>query len=1023
MTIDRDGPAESSSALSGDQAPKVWRSLDEHLGTALSADLLAHELQRHPIRDDFDASPEDTTSRRHFLRLMGASMALSGAAGCAFQPPESIVPYVEQPESIVPGKPLFFASAMELDGFASGILVESHSGRPIKIEGNPVHPSSQGATDALTQAAILSLYDPDRSQVVLSNGRVTTWDRFQSALVDIREQQRTAKGRGLRILTSSVGSPTLNDQLTRLLEQFPEARWHSYAPVCRESIREGALRAFGEALEPVYHFDKADVVVALDADFLASGPGHLRYTRDLVSRRAASELPSDTNAPRIRLYAVECTPSLTGALADHRFPIQARHIGSVARALAQELKIDGIDRDDSQTLGKSMAWISALANDLKKNHGKSLVIAGFAQPASVHVVVHLINHALGNFGQTISFHSRGKQGPSNRVSSLAELAADLHRGAVDTLLISGANPVYDAPVDLGLASLLSDPRRPLRIHLGLYQDETAELCQWHIPEAHFLETWSDCRALDGTVTIQQPLIAPLYHGRSAHELLAGLLGEPARTPLEIVRDYWRRELAKGDFDSLWRQALQSGVVAGTAIPARSVELKRDEALAKSRPDVATGESGLELVFRPDFKVWDGRFANNGWLQELPDPFGRLTWGNAALLSPALAKQLGINSGDVVALRYRGRELRLPACIMPGQAERSVTITLGYGRTRSGRIGNGVGASSYLLRTSDALWFGDGLEVVPTGEHEELATVQHHHVMEGRDLVRVGTIGEYRRNPSFAQEPDRHVEPNASLYPDPPRGADAENAWGMVIDLDRCIGCAACVMACQAENNIPIVGKEEVLRSRELHWLRIDRYYDGDPSDPRTYFQPVPCMHCEKAPCELVCPVGATTHSDEGLNEMTYNRCVGTRYCSNNCPYKVRRFNFFQYADESTPSLKLLRNPDVTVRPRGVMEKCTYCVQRINQARIHAKIENRPVGGDEVVTACQSVCPAQAIIFGNLADSTSAVARAKTSPRNYALLAELNTKPRTTYLARLGNPSEEISATHEYPSGKSDVRIQ
>jgi molybdopterin-containing oxidoreductase family iron-sulfur binding subunit len=506
-------------------------------------------------------------------------------------------------------------------------------------------------------------------------------------------------------------------------------------------------------------------------------------------------------------------------------------------------------------------------------------------------------------------------------------------------------------------------------------------------------------------------------------VLAVFLGEPNRPGLDIVRDYWKRQSLPGDFEAAWQRALREGLIAGTATPAKSGTPKLQDSLPSPGSAPAAEGEGLELVFRPDPTLWDGRFANNGWLQELPKPLTRLTWGNAALISPARARQMGVVEGDVIELRYRGRSLRLPAWIMPGQAEETITVTLGHGRWKAGRVGTGIGGNAYALRTSDAPWFGAGLEVVKTGERYPLPTVQHHHMMAGRDLVRVGTVEEYRQDPDFAQESGASHSHGPSLYPEQPRGGEAVNAWGMAIDLDRCIGCGACVVACQAENNIPIVGRDEVLRSREMHWLRIDRYYEGDEaSDPNTYFQPVLCMHCEKAPCEVVCPVEATTHSDEGLNEMTYNRCVGTRYCSNNCPYKVRRFNFLQYSDETTPSLKLHRNPDVTVRSRGVMEKCTYCVQRINHARINAKVEGRAVGGDEVVTACQAACPTRAIVFGNLADSQSTVSQLKASPRNYGLLTELNTRPRTTYLARLRNPNPEIEAIRDHRPESSDGNI-
>jgi molybdopterin-containing oxidoreductase family iron-sulfur binding subunit len=983
------------------QAVPLWRSLDELTGgeplrTSLGSRFPDREI---PILD--------ASSRRQFLRLMGASLALSGLAGCAVEPLESIVPYVEQPESIVPGKPLFFATAVPFGESGTGVLVESHMGRPVKIEGNPSHPSSEGATDGFTQAEILSLYDPDRSQVVLSEGRVSTWERFLVLAVDLREQKRKTQGRGLRILTRSVASPTLADQLHRLLGQFPRARWHIHEPVSHDAIREGSRLAFGEVLEPFYDLRQADVIVALDADFLSWGPDRLRHTRDFTARRDVEERAQD--APRVmnRLYAVECTPTLTGAAAEHRVVVKASQVARVAQAIARELDVLGASVSPETFTASHAGWISAMIRDLKNHEGRCVVLAGAPQPPEVHALAYAINERLGNFGKTVSFLSPDEPGSAGQTSSLDDLVKDIHQGEVDALLILDANPVYEAPIDLDFKSAVDDPRLALRIHLGPYNDETAELCHWHIPRSHFLESWSDVRFPDGTVTIQQPLIAPLYQGHSPHEVIEALLGEPGRPDLEIVRNYWKRHLQGPDFEKLWHQSLVDGRVAGTKRSSTNVKIQRHDH-SHGEPAANADQGGLELVFRPDPTIWDGRFANNGWLQELPKPLTRLTWGNAALISPELASRLGLSNEEVVELRYRGRTLNVPVWITPGQSDGSVTLSLGHGRWRAGRIGTGVGYSAYRLRTTDAPWFGDGLELVKTAKQHPLAPTQHHFTIAGRDMVRVAHLEAYRREQRMAETSDQAEPQSQSLYPDPPRGQDAENAWGMTIDLNRCIGCGACVVACQAENNIPIVGKEEVLRSREMHWLRVDRYYEGaDASNPKTYFQPVPCMHCEKAPCELVCPVGATTHSDEGLNEMTYNRCVGTRYCSNNCPYKVRRFNFLQYSNDETPSLKLLRNPDVTVRSRGVMEKCTYCVQRINQARIDAKIEDRAVGGDEVVTACQAVCPARAIVFGNLRDPQSRVARTKESPRNYALLAELNTLPRTTYLARIQNPNPEI----------------
>ena len=954
---------------------------------------------------------------------MAASLALGGVGGCAYQPAESIVPYVEAPEAVIPGKPLYFASAIPIDGYGCGVLVKSHMGRPINLEGNPAHPASLGAVDIFGQAEVLTLYDPDRSQLVTHNARVDTWEHFQSVALSLRERLLQKKGAGLRVLTRTVASPTLADQLRRLREQLPELKWHSYEPATRSAVWAGSNLAFGEDLEPIHHLDRADVILALDADFLARGPARLNNARGFASRREVSDPQS--NAAMNRLYVVEPMLSLTGAAADHRLAVAHRDVallaqtiaglvGAVGSTPAGEFKIPA-------GLGDHAAWLNAVARDLSAHRGKSLVIAGETQSAEVHALAHLINHSLGNVGQTVEYIARVDSGPSDQIASLRELVRDMNTGVVDTLIILGGNPVYDAPVDLEFAKVLASDKVKLRVHLGLYADETAQLCHWHIPEAHCLESWSDILAFNGTASIQQPLIAPLYKGKTAHELLAIVLGEPDQTGLQIVRDYWRRNLT-GDFESNWRTALEDGLIASTVRPPKQVTPKIKEVTLPAQPaNEVTGS--LEILFRPDPTVGDGRFANNGWLQELPKPLTKLSWDNAALVGPALAQRLGLESEDVVALHYQGKTARLPVWITPGQADGVVSVFLGHGRRRAGKVGTGVGVDVYGLRTADQPWSGSGLEIRKTGERYRLAAMHHHFSMEGRDLIRVANLEEYRKNPSFAQEAEHEPGHGLSLIEEPApqmRHQEGEgNAWGMAINLNTCIGCNACVMACQAENNIPVVGRQQVLASREMHWIRIDRYFEGvDANDPQVDFQPVPCMQCEKAPCEVVCPVGATTHSAEGLNEMTYNRCVGTRYCSNNCPYKVRRFNFLQYSDQTTPSLKLMRNPDVTVRSRGVMEKCTYCVQRINAARINAEIENRPVRGDEVVTACQASCPTKAIVFGNLNDRDSAVAKAKASPRNYALLAELNTRPRTTYLAKLRNPNPEIEAKPRDDSHRS-----
>jgi molybdopterin-containing oxidoreductase family iron-sulfur binding subunit len=984
------------------RGPQYWRSLEELAASPAFEEVLHREFPQQA------AEWHDPISRRRFLQLMAASLALAGVTACTRQPAEKIVPYVRAPEQLVPGRPLFFATAIPFGGIAQGVLVESHMGRPTKIEGNPKHPASLGATHAFTQASILTLYDPDRSQVVINVGRISAWGAFFAAVSPPLEAQRLRKGRGLRLLTETVTSPTQAHQLQTLLDVFPEATWHQYEPINRDQLYAGARLALGAEVETHYRFDRAQVVLALDADFLSYGPASVRYARDFASRRRVRDGQTAMN----RLYAVESTPSNTGASADHRLSLRPQEIIDLALAVAQELgALDGAGAASAARTQGSAAiarWLKAVVSDLRGNRGAGIVIAGDQQPPLVHALGHAMNHVLGNVGTTVQYTDPVEARRVDQMASLRELVADMEAGEVDLLVIIGANPVYTAPADLHFAERMSKVK--LRIHQGVYEDETAALCHWHIPATHALEAWGDVRAFEGTVTIMQPLIAPLYGGKSVHELLAALMGQSERTNYAIVRDYWRRQIPPEDFEPFWRTALHEGLIAHTALPQRTVVYRGLTIDGPQSPaSIPEPQSALALVVRPDPTLWDGGFANNGWLQELPKPLTKLTWDNAALLSPATAERLGVSNEDVVELRYQGGTVRAPVCLMPGQAEDVVTVHLGHGRRRSGRVGDGIGFNAYLLRLSSAPWGGAGLELRPTGEQHPLASTQHHHSMEGRHLVRAGTLAQYLAHPEFIHDMGHDPPADLTLYP--PHAYEGY-AWGMAIDLNACIGCNACVIACQAENNIPIVGKTEVARGRAMHWLRIDRYYKGDLDTPEIYHQPVLCMHCENAPCEVVCPVAATVHDDEGLNVMVYNRCVGTRYCSNNCPYKVRRFNFLQYTDDRTPVLKLLRNPDVTVRTRGVMEKCTYCVQRISAARITAEKAQRPIRDGEVVTACQASCPTEAIIFGNLNDPHSRVAKLKATPLNYGLLTELNTRPRTTYLARLRNPHPDLAPNEE-----------
>jgi MoCo/4Fe-4S cofactor protein with predicted Tat translocation signal len=984
-------PASSPNAT----APVFWRTLDEQAEDPA--------FQEH-LYNEFPSEIEaitDPVARRSFLKLMGASIALAGVTACTKQPTEKIIPYVKQPEELIPGKPLFYATAMTLGGVATGLLVESHEGRPTKIEGNPLHPGSLGATDVFAQAAVLGLYDPDRLQTLTNVGDIRPWSAFIGTMRAALTAQQPLKGAGLRILTESVNSPTLAAQIRDVLARYPSATWHQWDPASCDNARAGTKLAFGEYVDVQYRFDQADVIVSLDADFLSSGSGALAYARQFAARRN----PKDAERMN-RLYAIESMPTSTGAKADHRLPLKPSQVASAARAIAAALRGSAETESGFGTAGQK--WIAALAKDLRAHRGRSLVIAGEQQPAAVHVLAHVINQELGNEGKTVVYTQTIEAEPTNQLESLRTLVADMNAGKVDVLLILGGNPVYTAPVDLAFSAALDKVQ--LRAHLSLYNDETSQRCQWQIPEAHFLESWSDARGFDGTASIVQPLIAPLYGGKSAHEVMATLTDRPERSAYEIVREHWKIEKD----DSAWRRWLHDGVVPNTAFAPKSVSAKES---AISSLQSAVPQTGVEISFRNDPCVLDGRFSNNGWLQELPKPITRLTWDNAVLVSPATAARLqsrehpaatggehGNVISDVVDLKYLGRTVRGTLFTVPGHPDDCATVHLGYGRSRGGHLATGAGFNGNAIRTSDAPNFGLGAEIVLTGQKASLACTQYHHLMEGRGMVRAVTREEYVKDPKSIREGDETPPKIITLYPDMPYEG---YKWGMAIDVNSCIGCNACVVGCQAENNIPVVGKDQVMRGREMHWLRVDTYYRGTVDNPETFFQPVPCMQCENAPCEVVCPVGATSHSQEGLNDMVYNRCVGTRYCSDNCPYKVRRFNFLLYQDWNTPSLKLGRNPDVTVRSRGVMEKCTYCVQRINAAKIDSEKGNRSVKDGEIKTACEQACPADAIVFGNLNDPSSRVSKLKAEVRNYELLGELNTRPRTTYLGVVRNVNPEL----------------
>jgi len=993
---------------------QYWRSLEELADDPHFEDLLHREFPRQASEWD------ETVDRRNFLKLAAASLAFAGISGCR-QPDELIVPYVKQPDGLIPGKPQFYATAMPFGADAVGVLVESHEGRPTHVAGNPDHPSSLGGTDVITQASVLNLYDPDRAQTVTNLGEIRTWSDFLLAMQKPVVDAKALGGTPFRILTGTVTSPTLAAQIQNVLNQIPGAKWHQWEPAGSDGPREGSKLAFGRYVNTVYRPEKADVILSLDSDFLASGPGHIGYMNAFYRRRKLSG-PGDTMN---RLYVVEPTPSVTGSSADHRLPLRASEVEQFARGLAALVGLGG-----SGTLSPAaQKWLDAVASDLAKHRGTSLVVAGEFQPAEVHALAHAINATLGNVGATLYYTEPVEANPMNQLESFTELCADMDAGKVDTLLIVGSNPVYDAPHNFDFTSKLKKVK--MSVLLSSHFDETAEYCQWHIAESHFLETWGDARAFDGTVSVIQPLIAPLYHSHSAFEVLAAFTDKPGRTPYDAVRDRLKTLAGPADPEKFWRKTLNDGVVANSAFAPISVVPKFTPA---SLPAAKTSPAGqIEFLFRPDSNVYDGRYANNGWLQELARPVTKLTWDNAALVGPRLAEKLHLTQRaaarggehgqivtNVVDMSISNSKVTAAAWILPGQADDVVVLPLGYGRKRAGFTGSNKGYSAYVVRTSTALWTATASAdaIKKTGDEYPLACTQYHFNMEGRKILSTGTLAEYRKNPDFAREGDETPPKEMSLYKE---FAYPGYAWGMAIDLNSCNGCNACVIACQSENNIAVVGKDQVMRGREMHWIRIDRYYaklnteSGDPSatdydaldNPQTYFQPVPCQQCENAPCEQVCPVAATVHSAEGLNDMVYNRCIGTRYCSNNCPYKVRRFNFLRFQDWETPSLKLLRNPEVTVRSRGVMEKCTYCVQRINNVRIEAEKQNRPIKDGEIVTACESACPAQAIVFGNANDSNSRVAKLKAQTRNYSILGELNTRPRTTYLAAVRNPNPEL----------------
>ena len=1018
--------------LAGMSGKRYWRTIDELADTPDFQDALRREFPQHA------AEWVDSVSRRGFMKLMGASIALAGLTGCTKQPDEPIYPYVKQPEDLVLGKPIYFATMHPFPMGSVPLLVKSEAFRPIKLEGNPEHPMNRGTSDAYTQGTLLGMYDPDRSKRVLYRGETRDYSNFVSDFTAMLQSKKSSGGEGLYFLSGTVVSPTLAAQWKTASAKYPNAKWFQYDPVNRDSSRIASKQAFGDFVDAQYKLDVADVVLSLDADFLSglSQPGFLKLAADFAQRRSL-----ESGIEMNRVYAVESTPSTTGFKADHRLRMRASQMEAFANAVAAGVGAGSASGGTTWT-PEQTAYLNAVVKDLKANSGKCLVIAGEQAAPGVHLAAIAINQALGNIGKTVVYTETVNPMPTVEVDDLKQLVADLNAGKVDWLVILDTNPVYSAPADLEFTKAMGHAKTVA--HLGLYVDETAEVTDWHINGTHYLESWSDARAYDGTVSVVQPMIDPLYSGKSAHHVVQIMLDQPDLSPMEAVRANWKSALGGGastgtavsaESDLPWRKALHDGWIANTAFAPKQVSAKNTTSPSVPAPD----PTAMEIIFRPDPTIYDGRYSNLGWMQELPKPITNLSWDNAALMSIQTLTKLNASESDVVEIEYQGRKIKASALVAPGHPDQSITIYLGYGRRNAGRVGTGAGFDAFPIRLASSPLFAVGATVKKTGETYECASTKSHyiddrgtfareygnvaeekeakpdttpHSLEGREaeqrgIIRVATLEEYKQNPNFAAaEPDFNAPPKTTtLFPvwDYSKGYQ----WALSIDLNSCVGCNACIVSCYAENNIAVVGKHQVKVGRDMQWIRIDTYFEGDLNAPKAYFQPMTCQQCENAPCEQVCPVGATVHTPEGLNAMIYNRCVGTRYCSNNCPYKVRRFNWLLFSDYETESLKLMRNPEVTVRSRGVMEKCTYCVQRISKAKIRADKENRTVQDGEIVTACQEACPTHAITFGNINDKNSRVSRVKAQTRNYTVLADLNTRPRTSYIAGVMNPNPEL----------------
>ncbi len=1004
--------------LKGKKGKRFWRSLDELADTP--------EFRAAVEREFPSAAPEwiDPVSRRGFLKLMGASMALAGLAGCTKQPNETIYPYVKAPDGLTLGEPMYFATAHPFPTGAVPLLVKSSEFRPIKVDGNPEHPYTRGGSDPLSQGTLLDMYDPDRSQHVKYRGENREWGEFVDAFRARVAQSKD--GTGIYFLSTTITSPTLARQWKAVQAAYPKAKLVQYDPAIAGTWAERGIN---------HQFDlsAAEVIISLDADFIsgAAYPGFHKLVRDYAEKRKHPENGMN------RLYAVESSTTTTGMKAEHRLVLRGSEVPAFTAELAKAVGVAGVNPPAYEWTAEQREFLAVLVKELKANPGRSAVLPGLYQDQSVYDLALAINAAAGNIGKT-TFVSQDTVNPlpSNQFADLKALVFDLNAGKVDWLVMLNSNPVYNTPADLQFAAAFD--KAAVAVHLGSHLDETGQISHWHINSAHYLESWSDGRANDGTVSVVQPMIAPLYGGKTAHDVLQMLLNEPMLSAYDAVRATWMPVVQKdeavteGGAEMGWRKVLHDGWIEGTAFD-RSSSVKVEAAYHGSIPAPAPKDA-LEILFRPDPNIYDGRFSNVGWLQELPKPVMSLSWDNGALMPGALITKLGVGEEDIVELTVGKGAVKAPVVSIPGHPQNSLTVYLGYGREFAGRVGSGQGFNAYLIRNTWAPFYAIGSVRQVPGRWGLAITKSHYqdhrskmlggegngdNSLEGnealgeRGIIRYATLTEFKANPNFAHEGYRYETPSmdTSLFPNWDYSkASTDYAWAMSVDMNSCVGCNACIVSCYAENNIAIVGKQEARIGRTMQWIRIDTYFEGDLATPRAHMQPMFCQQCENAPCEEVCPVGATVHTPEGLNMMVYNRCVGTRYCSNNCPYKVRRFNFLLFSDYDTPSLKLMRNPDVTVRSRGVMEKCSYCVQRIEAAKITADKENRLVRDGEIVTACQQACPAGAIVFGNLNDKNSRVSKLRANQRTYQAVADINTRPRTTYVAEVLNPNPELEET-------------